>query len=89
VRVQDSHVAGQDDPDVLAWAAAEGRLLLTHDISTMVAHATHRLERGEPMAGIVEVPANLPIGRAIDELELLVRVSDEREWSGQILFLPL
>lgn len=82
MQVQDSQVAGQDDLEVLAGAAAEGRVLLTHAISTMVAHATHRLERGEPMAGIVEVSANLPIGRAIDDLVLPVRASDDREWFG-------
>ncbi|MBE2200294.1 MAG: DUF5615 family PIN-like protein [Anaerolinea sp.] len=30
VRVQDSEAAEADDPAVLAWAASQGRILLTH-----------------------------------------------------------
>ena len=31
VRVQDVGLSGVDDPKVLAWAAQEGRIVLTHD----------------------------------------------------------
>ena len=34
-RLQDSGLRGADDPAVLEWAAAEGRVLLTHDVATM------------------------------------------------------
>lgn len=36
VRVQDAGLSGANDPDVLEWAASEGRLLLTHDSMTMI-----------------------------------------------------
>ena len=35
VRVQDVGLSGADDPTILAWAAREGRVMLTHDVSTM------------------------------------------------------
>ncbi len=35
LRVQDSGLSGADDPTVLAWAAREGRVLLTQDVKTM------------------------------------------------------
>jgi predicted nuclease of predicted toxin-antitoxin system len=35
VRVQDVGLSGIDDPAILAWAAAEERLLLTHDRKTI------------------------------------------------------
>jgi len=35
IRIQDTVVAGADDPAVLAWAAREGRILLTHDERTI------------------------------------------------------
>jgi Domain of unknown function (DUF5615) len=35
VRVQDAGLGGADDETVLAWAAAEGRILLTHDVTTV------------------------------------------------------
>lgn len=35
VRVQDVGLAGKSDEEVLAWAATEQRILLTHDVTTM------------------------------------------------------
>ncbi len=35
VRVQDVGLSGADDRSVLAWAATEDRLLLTHDAATI------------------------------------------------------
>ncbi len=32
VRVQDVGLTGADDPTVLAWAAEQGRVLVTHDV---------------------------------------------------------
>ncbi|WP_228015825.1 DUF5615 family PIN-like protein [Leptolyngbya ectocarpi] len=34
-RVQDVALSGKDDPTVLAWAAQEQRVLLTHDVATI------------------------------------------------------
>jgi predicted nuclease of predicted toxin-antitoxin system len=39
VRVQDVGLSGADDPTVLAWAAREGRILLTHDVATITRYA--------------------------------------------------
>ena len=39
VRVQDADLSGTPDPIVLAYAAQAGRVVLTHDVSTMTAHA--------------------------------------------------
>src|SRR5437773_963911 len=41
-RVQDAGLSGADDPAVLEWAALEGRVLLTHDVSTITRHAYER-----------------------------------------------
>ena len=35
VRVQDMELHGATDPAILAWAAQEGRILLTHDVQTL------------------------------------------------------
>src|SRR5262245_61232145 len=35
VRVQDVGLSATPDPDVLTWAAVEGRILLTHDRDTL------------------------------------------------------
>jgi len=88
-RVQDAGLSGEDDATVLAWAAAEGRVLLTHDVSTMTSFARERIERCLPMPGVFQVPTSLSIGLAIDDLVLIVECSLEDEWTHQVRHLPL
>lgn len=89
VRVQDAGLAGKSDEDVLAWAANEGRILITHDVTTMRQTAYDRIAAGLPMPGVFEVSQDVSIGKALDELLLLVLCSDQDEWEGQVRFLPL
>lgn len=88
VRVQDAGLEIKDDPHVLAWAARENRVLLTHDVSTMTKHAYARIEQNLPMPGVFEVSQELSIRIAIEEILLLIECSDEDEWSGQVRYLP-
>lgn len=78
-----------DDRKVLEWAAAEQRVLITHDVTTMRAFAEDRVTVGLPMPGVFEISQYLPIGLAIEEVLLLAECSYEGEWEGQIRFLPL
>jgi predicted nuclease of predicted toxin-antitoxin system len=48
VRVQDVGLSGADDPDVLEWAARQGRVLVTHDVSTLSKYASERVQRESP-----------------------------------------
>jgi hypothetical protein len=80
VRVQDVGLSGADDPDVLEWAARQGRVLVTHDVSTVSKYAYERVAAGEPMPGVFEVGTGLSIARAIDDLILIVECSLEGEW---------
>ena len=89
VRVQDVGLSGADDPSVLQWAADQGRIVVTHDISTLAKHAFDRIAAGQPMPGVFEVRSVVPIGQAIDDLILLAECSLEGEWEGQVRFLPL
>ena len=71
VRVQDVGLSGADDPSVLHWAADQGRVIVTHDISTLAKHAFDRIAAGQPMPGVFEVKSVAPVGQAIDDLILL------------------
>jgi predicted nuclease of predicted toxin-antitoxin system len=46
-------LSGKDDPTVLAWAASENRILLTHDVATITRFAYDRIVRGLPMPGVI------------------------------------
>ena len=88
VRVQDVGLSGADGPSVLQWAADQGRIVVTHDISTLTKHALDRVAAGRPMPGVFEVRSFAPIGQAIDDLILLAECSFDGEWEGQVRFLP-
>ena len=89
VRVQDVGLSGVDDPGVLSWAAQEGRVVLTHDVATMIAFAYERIQVGLPMPGLFEVKRRIPVGLVIEEIILIAECSLDGEWERQVRFLPL
>ncbi len=76
-RKQDSGLGRADDPQVLAWSAGEGRLLLTHDASTLIGYAYERVRQGLPMPGVFEVRQEVPIWVAIEEVSMSCWISPE------------
>jgi hypothetical protein len=77
------------DPDLLAWAAEQTRIVVTHDRRTMPYHAAVRITGGESVAGIIIVSRRLPVSQVIDDLEIIVSCSDMGEWQNVIKHLPL
>jgi hypothetical protein len=89
VRVQDVGLAGAEDPDVLAWASENNRILLTHDRATMREYAYERVAAGEGLAGVFILNDRFPVGRAIEEILLMVACTEQAEWSGRAVHVPL
>ena len=89
VRVQDTALYKAEDPAVLAWAAREKRIVLTHDIRTMSIFAFQRIENQEPMPGLFQIEQSASVTQIIEDLILIIECSHENEWEGQIRYLPL
>ena len=89
VRVQDIGLSGSDDPTILEWAAQENRLLLTHDVTTIIRYAYERVRDAKPMPGVFEVSHYLPIEIGIDDIILIAECSLDGDWEGQVRYLPL
>lgn len=89
VRVQDVGLSGSEDEVVLQFAAENQRVVLTRDVSTMPAAAYRRVERREPMPGVIVVPHHMAIGQTANELIFLGSNSATDEWEGQVIYLPL
>jgi hypothetical protein len=89
VRVQDAGLSGNTDPSVLEWCANNGRVLFSHDVRTITKHAYERVAAGKPMPGVFEVPRDLPLGGAIEDILLIAKCSLDGEWDGQVRYLPL
>ena len=89
VRVPDVGLIGQDDPVILEWASKERRLVVTHDVSTMTRFAYERVTSGQAMPGIVEVVVGAQLAAVVSDLVFLATASEEGEWEGQVLYIPL
>lgn len=89
MRVQDVGLEKADDPTILVWAAENNRILLTHDRATMPDFAYSRVVAGEPMPGIFVVHDRMAVRQAIEELWLIEVCSDQAEWAGLVVYLPL
>lgn len=79
---------GLSDPEVLAVAAGEGRVLISHDQKTMPHHF------GEFIAtttspGVLIVPQRLLVSTVVADLVLIWSSMDAEEWTNTIRFLPL
>ncbi len=89
VRVQDALPEGTPDHEVLAWAAAENRVLITNDRNTMVSVAKQRVAAGQPMPGLIATTNEQSIGSAIDDILLLAEYMSEDEIRAMlVVFLP-
>jgi hypothetical protein len=76
------------DSDLLAWAAEQERIVVTHDRRTMPYHAAGRITRAKKIAGIIVVSRGLPVSQVINDLEIIVSCSDMVEWENVIEYLP-
>ena len=89
VRVQDVMPEGTPDPEILAWVAAENRVLITNDRKTMVGFAYERVAAGEPLPGLIATTNEQSIASAIDDILLIAEYMPEEEIGDQVVvFLP-
>jgi predicted nuclease of predicted toxin-antitoxin system len=86
---QAAGLRGMKDPAVLALAAQQQRVLVSHDAGTMPHHFRKFREGGSPCSGIFLIPQSLDIGTAIEELLIIWLVSEAAEWNNRMEWLPL
>jgi hypothetical protein len=91
VDFQTAHEAGLGgltDPEVLALAADEGRILVTHDRKTMPRHFGRFIQSRES-PGLLIIPQHAALLTVIEELVLLWAASEAEEYVNSIRSLPL
>jgi uncharacterized protein DUF5615 len=80
-------LAGLDDSAVLGIASADGRVLVTHDVSTMPEEFTSFIEtRISP--GVILVSQSLSYHDAIGRLHRVWATSEAEDWENVLSFLP-
>ena len=89
VRVQEVDLREASDVEILEWAAAHGRILVSQDRKTLPRCTFERVERGLRVPGVFLLRRSAAIGAVIDDLLILAECSEEREWEGRVIYLPL
>lgn len=84
--VYDLQREGWTDAALLQEAAAQGRVLVTHNISHFVTLHRSYLAEGQPHAGIVVTPVR-PIGTLLVRLIALHKTTTAEEMASTLRFL--
>jgi hypothetical protein len=84
---QSARLDGVLDPEVLALAADQGRILVSHDFQTMPKHF-RQFTQGRRSPGVLLVRQDLPVGEAIETLLLIWEASDAAEWVDRLCLAP-
>jgi hypothetical protein len=79
---------GLTDTEVLAIAAQEGRILVSHDFGTMPRHFRAFLPLNDS-PGVFLISQHLPVGAAVEAIVLIWAASDADEWANKLTYLPL
>ena len=94
LRVQQVGLRTAQDPEILAFAGVEGRILVSKDKGSMQNFAGERIRRGETMPGLLLVrPSYLRrrlagLGEVIQELCRINRQTNSPDWENVIRFIP-
>ncbi len=89
VIAQETKLKGGQDSILLAWAADQNRILVTHDLKTVPKLAYDRVAAGQPMPGVFAIPKGLPVGRAIEELATLIECCHQSDLENLVAYVPL
>lgn len=79
---------GIKDPEVLLLAAQQGRLLVSHDQTTMPQHFADFIST-QTSAGVLIVPKALTISEVVEDLILIWVAETPQDWVNRICFLPI
>jgi hypothetical protein len=85
---QAAGLRGRHDLEVLAIAAAQSRVLVTHDTRTMPQWFAEFVATSTS-AGVIMTPQKLPLAVVVEELVLIWSATTADEWVNRICRIPL
>lgn len=85
---RDAGLFGLPDEEVLAVAARENRILVTHDRETMPVHFA-RFIVDTTSTGVLIISQTGAIRDAIEQILMIWSASQADEWRNQLVYLPL
>ena len=84
----EAKLEGISDPEVLAFATHQDRILVTSDLKTMPRHFGNFLEANGQCAGVFLVKQRTPLADVIEALVLVWSASDADEWKNRVVEIP-
>lgn len=88
VLAQSAGLCDVSDLTLLAWAADQRRVVLTHDRQTMPRAAYNRTRSGQSIPGLIVVSDTMPTGEAIEALTTYLECGRAEDLQDLVLFLP-
>jgi len=86
-RAEEVPLESLSDDVVLTIAAEDGRVLVSHDVSTMPDHFREYIcRRSSP--GVILVPQELSVGKAIESILLISEACDEHDLANRVCLVP-
>ena len=86
---QEDGAAEFEDDALLDRANKLNRVLFSQD-DDLLREANKRQQTGETFAGVIYAhQLNITVGRCIDDLELIAKATELKEWSKTVVYLPL
>jgi predicted nuclease of predicted toxin-antitoxin system len=76
------------DDELLAWAAAHNRIVVSLDERSLPAELARRRESGQSSPGIIFLRKNLPTPLILELLELVAFATARDEWVDACRWLP-
>jgi hypothetical protein len=84
----EAELEGIDDLGVLSLAASQGRILVSHDLSTMPIHFVRFLGEFKQSPGVLLASQDESVRDVIDAVVLIWSASSTEDWANQINHLP-
>jgi hypothetical protein len=84
----DAGLGGYEDPALLLWAAANERILLSHDKKTIPHYVKQLVAGGLSLPGVILVIKSVSLGQLIDDLELTIACGRPEDFRDDVFYLP-
>ena len=79
---------GSKDPEVLIWAEANGRIILSRDFRTMPGHFNDHMAAGRHSPGVALLKPSASLGETLSYLELAAHVAEAYEFADAVRVIP-
>jgi predicted nuclease of predicted toxin-antitoxin system len=89
IPLRDTELLGKDDPSILEWAATQGRIVLTRDVSTLPDFAYERVAKKLEMPGVFVLRRKASLSALIEDIILIASASEAGEWEGLVIHVPI